>query len=145
MSAGFLSPCHGAPVHLNLSGSGPAMTGYYVCEACGQPCDPMPAEVRDRIVAEGMERAADIAHYHAADYEMDWSSPEFNYAKDVEDAIRREADRLAPKRRDIPTSPDTVDATPPSGAKLTPERVANRRHMDASADREDATDGRESA
>lgn len=46
------------------------------------------AQARAEVRREERAACAKLAHDMASDYECDWSSPEFNYAKDVEDAIR---------------------------------------------------------
>jgi len=46
------------------------------------------AQTREEGRREERAACAKLAHDLASDYGCDWSSPEFNYAKDVEDAIR---------------------------------------------------------
>lgn len=46
--------------------------------------------------AEEREACAKLAYDMASDYECDWSSPEFNYAKDVEAAIRARGNAALP-------------------------------------------------
>lgn len=87
-----VSPCCGAECLPNpLYGD-----GRVECPGCHSRIQPLPADVRQRIkdegraegIKEGMERAAKIAKEKGADYECDWSSPEFNYAENVVAAIR---------------------------------------------------------
>ena len=69
-----VSPCCGAECQPNpLYGD-----GRVECPACGQPCDPQDADLLQRIVREGMERAAKIAdereRINAAEWKLNGES-----------------------------------------------------------------------
>jgi len=119
---GYISPCCG--VECNVEGG---MTKFYVCQSCGHPCDPMPIDLRNSIVAEGMRRAAGIEESLAQDDDFHFQRNGQPCMTDAAAAIRREADRLSGQ-----TTQSRGDAT----------QVANRRQSDTS-DNGEAKDGRD--
>lgn len=91
----YVSPCHGAECEVRgtANGYGVQVTSWHACSACGQPCDPMDADLRDRIVAEGMKRAADIAEGDYCNDDHD-NCGRCETVFSIARAIRREAGAL---------------------------------------------------